>query len=158
MDWRSLLRNRWVWLAGAGAAGLGVVAYLRNRGKPAGAADAGSDNPAYASGAVGSFDSYGTDVASWLGHYSEALDRQFAEFKTDVLGQLAQLPNEGPIGLPSQGPYGGRSVPRRPGEGPAYEGPYGGINPRLPGGGRRYTPRLPTGRPSQVVYPLSFGG
>jgi len=90
MDWRELLHNRWVWAGVAGAAGLGGIVWWRRRGTtPAGGGAA--ETPAYASGAVGSFDSTGTDVAGWLGRYSGSLDNQFREFQRSVEQQLAAL-------------------------------------------------------------------
>lgn len=97
MDWRELLRNRWTWAGVAGAAGLGAIVWWRRRGTaPAGGAGAGAaaGTPAYASGAVGSFDSTGTDVAAWLGQYSGSLDNQFKEFRTSVETRLAGIPAE----------------------------------------------------------------
>jgi len=97
MDWRELLRNRWTWAGVAGAAGLGAIVWWRRRstgGAPGGGVGAAAASPAYASGAVGSFDSTGTDVAAWLGQYSGSLDNQFKEFTTAVETRLAAIPAE----------------------------------------------------------------
>ena len=94
-NWRELLHNRWVWLGGAGAAGLGAITWWRRRGTggTGGALGAASGSPAYtAAGAVGGFDSTGTDVAHWLGDYSKNLDQQFNEFKGSVEEKLATIP------------------------------------------------------------------
>lgn len=91
MNWGELLRNRWVWVGAAGAAGLGAITLLRRRSAGGGSAGAGaSESPAY-SGGVGGFDSTGTDVAHWLGDYSANLDSQFNEFRTSVEDRLGGL-------------------------------------------------------------------
>lgn len=95
MDWRALLHNRWA-LAGLATAGLvgGIVWYRRRATGGGGAASSSSGgtqtSPGYAGG-PGTFDSTGTDVAAWLGNYSQNLDAQFAEFKRDILTQLGQV-------------------------------------------------------------------
>lgn len=94
MDWRALLHNKWA-LAGLGLAGVaGLYVLIKRRGATApSTASSSQASPGYsASGAVGGFDSTGTDVAAWLGNYSGFLDNQFAEFKKDVLAGLAQVP------------------------------------------------------------------
>jgi len=101
VDWQGLLHNKWA-LAGVGVAGAaGLFVFLRRRGAggasstPATGAQA---SPGY-SGGVGQFDSTGTDVANWLGHYSESLDAQFKEFlaQAGAAGGPASIP-PGPSG------------------------------------------------------------
>lgn len=101
MDVRALLHNRWI-LGGVGLAAVaGVYVLIKKQRSGGGAstsqAGGGSTNPTYASGSVGSFDSTGTDVASWLGNYSANLDNQFKEFQKNVSDQLAGIPT-GPTG------------------------------------------------------------
>lgn len=96
MDWAGLLRNRWA-LAGVGAAALlgGVVWWRRHHGTTASSstgAGLSTASPGYASGAVGGFDSTGTDVAHWLGEQSGLLQNQFNEFQRNVTDQLAAIP------------------------------------------------------------------
>ena len=95
VDLRGLLHNRWA-LGGLGVAAVAGVYVLIKRGKSGTSkttAGGGSQtSPSYASGSVGSFDSTGTDVASWLGSYSANLDAQFKEFQKTVEDQLATIP------------------------------------------------------------------
>lgn len=124
MDWRGLLRNRWVWLAGAGAAAVGGVAFLARR-RSAGASGGSGDSSGagetvgYTAGGVGTFDSTATDVAAQLGQYSASLDRQFNEFRTDINEALAKLPT-------------------------STEAP---VNPTTP------TPTTPTSTPTTMLFP-----
>lgn len=96
MDWRALLTNRWALggVAVAAAAGGYVLYRKKQTGSGTGSSGTGAQaSPTYsAGGAVGSFDSTGTDVANWLGQYSGNLDNQFKEFQKNVADQLAAIP------------------------------------------------------------------
>lgn len=94
MDWQGLLHNRWVWIGGAAAGGVGLAVYLHGRkGSPAGASAGAQATPAYASGSVGGFDSTGTDVAAWLGNYSGNLQNQLDAYQQQLTDSLAALQN-----------------------------------------------------------------
>lgn len=106
MDWRALLHNRWV-LGGVGVAGAaGLYVLYRRRSGGGGSSSTGSQSsPAYSSGGVGTFDSTGTDVASWLGNYSGNLQNQLDEYKQSLVDALAALEH-----VPT-GPSGTGSLP-----------------------------------------------
>lgn len=96
MDVRALIHNRW-FLGAAGVAGAaGIYTLYRRRSSSGGGSSGGGAGaqatPAYASGSVGGFDSTGTDVAAWLGNYSQNLDNQFKEFTKTVEDRLAAIP------------------------------------------------------------------
>lgn len=121
MDWRALLHDRRVWLAGAvAAAGLGAVTFLRRRKTGAGYDTASPQGTAAGSiGYPAGVDTTGTDVASWLGNYSGSLQRQLDEYGktlTDSLSAIGQTtrppgtPN--PTG-PGQPGTGTRTAPPR---------------------------------------------
>lgn len=101
MDWRALLHNRWVWIGGAAAGGLGLAMYVKGRKGPGTGASAtvgAPATPAYAGGSVGGFDSTGTDVAAWLGNYSGNLQNQLDQYHqqlTDSLSALQNVPTSG---------------------------------------------------------------
>jgi hypothetical protein len=96
VNWQALLHNKWA-LAGLGVAGAaGVFVFLRRRaaGATSSAPATGAQtSPGYAGG-VGTFDSTGTDVANWLGHYSDNLDQQFRDFLAQAArsGGAASIP------------------------------------------------------------------
>lgn len=112
MDWRSLARNRWTWVAVAGGVAAGGVVLWRKR--KAGTGSGGSSSPAASdaagsSGGVGYFDSTGTDVAQQLGQYGQAVDQQLTQasqqwqqqydaFTSAVQAKLDTLPTEAPAG------------------------------------------------------------
>ncbi len=122
MDWRSLLTNRWALGGVAVAAGAGgYVLYRKNKtgGSSQSGGGAGAQaTPSYASGAVGSFDSTGTDVANWLGNYSQNLDNQFKEFQKNVAAQLATIP-AAPTGTGGQTTANNPATPAPAAAGPA---------------------------------------
>jgi len=93
-----MLRNRWM-LAGLGVAAAAGLFVLVRRQRAGGAAPAtGSQaSPAYSSGSIGTFDSTGTDVASWLGSYSGNLQNQLDEYKATLTDTLA---GAGAMGAP----------------------------------------------------------
>jgi len=92
VDWQGLLHNRWVWIGGAAAGGVGLAVYLRRKNAAGGASStAGAQaSPAY-SGGVGGFDSTGTDVAAWLGNYSGNLQNQLNQYQQQLTDSLAAL-------------------------------------------------------------------
>lgn len=113
MDWRALLHDRRVWLAGAvAAAGLGAVTFLRRRKAGAGYDTASPQGTGSGSiGAPAGFDSTGTDIAATLGQFGASFDRQFAEYGktlTDSLSAIGQTTR--PPGTPN--PTGPGPAPR----------------------------------------------
>jgi len=103
VDWRALLHNRLVLFGVAGAAAVGGLVWWKRRGASGSAAGASSGSgmsqtPAGYAGGPGSFDSTGTDVASWLGSYSGNLQTQLDQYQgqlTDALANLQQVPTTG---------------------------------------------------------------
>jgi len=113
VDWQGLLHNRWVWIGGAAAGGLGLAVYLRRKNAAGGASQgAGAQaSPAYSAGSVGGFDSTGTDVAAWLGNYSGNLQTQLNQYQQQLTDSLAALQNApttpAGTGTPTAGPSTG---------------------------------------------------
>jgi hypothetical protein len=109
VDWRALLRNKWAWGGIAVAAAAGGYVLYKKRGNPDFAAGAGAQaSPAYSAGAVGGFDSSGTDIAHWLGSQEGVLSDQMREFLAQVQASqdLAPVPtgSSGGTGLPPTTP------------------------------------------------------
>lgn len=91
IDWRGLLRNRWTWVALAGAAAAGGVVLLRRRSTGAGTGGAGGGLDPEATGS-GYFDSTATDVAEQLGQAQQGWQRMFDVFSASVNEKLSQIP------------------------------------------------------------------
>ncbi len=138
MDVRALLSNRWVWLAGAAAAGVGLVVFIaRRRGSSQTNTSDGGETAGYGAGGVGYFDSVATDVATQLGQYQTGWQSMFDEFTAGVNERLGDLPTSGETGgrtsdpaqLPPGFPTDADTRTRTP-----------GINEKAPG-----VPWLPNG-------------
>jgi hypothetical protein len=136
MDWHQLLRSKWAWAGLAAAALAGGFVLYRNHGAADVPAGAGAQSsPAYSSGAVGGFDSTGTDVANWLGNYTDFANQQIR----DTLGQYVDSLNasEGVAPIPTGG--GGTGLPPN------------SATPRTPT--RRLIIPMPTGPAVSVRHP-----
>lgn len=110
VDWRELLRNRWVWVAGGGGALLGLVVYLRRRGSSSsstgGAEGVPSDAAGYTpAGLGGTANTTGSDIASQLSQYAAAQQAAFDQLRTDVTAQIAAIPTGAESGLPPASTY-----------------------------------------------------
>ncbi|HET6215350.1 MAG TPA: hypothetical protein VFE14_20965 [Micromonosporaceae bacterium] len=124
MNWRELLRDRRLLWGVAAAGGLGLVVFLRRRGGTTASSalgDAKAPGATGSSGGIATFDSTGTDVASWLGNYSGALQQQLDDYGktlTDSLAAIgqsttapgAQPPGSIPAAQPAPRPDAPRSV------------------------------------------------
>jgi LysM domain len=127
MNWRELIRNRWVQVGAAAAAGLGLVVLIRRRAGTGATAASSTSTPAPAAtgyaGGPGTLDSTGTDVASWLGSYSGNLQTQLDQYQsqlTSALAGLAKVAPSTPAPPTAGGAYGIRYVTRGTGTNPAW--------------------------------------
>jgi LysM repeat protein len=121
MDWKSLLRNRKVQIGGlAVAAGAGAFAFYRKRAAggasstdAAAAGDGSTGGAAYTPGAFP--DTSGTDVAGFLGQYSQQLqtelDQGLAAYTQQQTDFLAALGHQG-VPAPNPTPGGGTPAPK----------------------------------------------
>lgn len=93
---QSLLRNKPA-LIGVGLAGaLGLFVFLRRRGSGGTGSSASTATSGTGSaGGVGTFDSTGTDIASFLGDYSQRLDDQLGGYIRDLKSTQDSLTQAG---------------------------------------------------------------
>jgi hypothetical protein len=86
----------------AGAGGLGLFVWYRHRAATGGssgtgqAAAAGQVSQGYSGGLGGTFDSTGTDLASYLGDFSAGLQNQLNDWLNQAKGQLVPPPETSP--------------------------------------------------------------
>lgn len=93
--WRQLLRNKPLLYGLGAAAALGAfVLYQRTRAGETGPASTDDEASGGGIGQPGYLNTTGTDVANWLGQYSESLQNQFDEFRTSIEEQLGKIPTE----------------------------------------------------------------
>lgn len=80
-SWEELKRNKPALIGLAGAGVLGLVVFLRRRNAGGGGGSAGTATSGTGSaGGVGTFNSTGTDIASFLGDFSDRLDTQLGGY------------------------------------------------------------------------------
>jgi hypothetical protein len=98
VDWQKYLHDPKVLAGGAAAAAVGAyVLYQRKKttGSTLSGGSPAATAPASSYGGVGTFSSTGTDLASFLGNYSGALQTQLDQYSkqlTDSLSALQQSP------------------------------------------------------------------
>jgi hypothetical protein len=89
LDLKAMLRDKRL-LAGVGVAGaLGL--YVLYRRKAGGGSSSTTSGTAGAGGAVGYPNTSGTDIASWLGNYSQSLQSQLDAFSAQPKSTLIQV-------------------------------------------------------------------
>lgn len=96
---RRLVHNKWALAGVAGAAGLGLYAYLHGRKSSAasGASDSLGTGTSDGTGVVGAgtLDTTGTDLASWFGNYQQSLQDTLTQSLQPVTDALAGLQGSG---------------------------------------------------------------
>lgn len=105
MDWQALLKDKRVWAGAAGAAGLGLVAYIRKlKTTPATGQNSSGGTAATtaASSGTGNADTTGTDIASFLSNYSGSLQGQLNDYGKQLTDTLSALQTGG-ITTPTAG-------------------------------------------------------
>lgn len=107
MDWRGLLRNRTMLYGVAAAALLGAVVLVRRKQTTGSSSSSPApDSRGGGIGMPGMVDTTGTDVATWLGNYSQGLQTQLDDYQrglTDAIEGLRQIPPPAPTPAPGGG-------------------------------------------------------
>lgn len=96
MDLKELTRNKPLMIAVAGAGGLGLFVFIKNRGKNAAGDNGGTSGSSVAGGGTispGTLDTSGTDIASWMSQYSESFGNQLNQATQDYQKQLTDTQN-----------------------------------------------------------------
>jgi len=96
--WNKLRHNKWALGGLAAAGGLGLYMLVKKRGTGSAASSAAdSTGTGTGTGVVGSgtFDSTGTDLASWLGQYQSSLQSTLQQGLQPVTDALAGLQGSG---------------------------------------------------------------
>jgi hypothetical protein len=102
VNWQELLHDkRFLGLAAAGGIAGGYVLWKR---KQTTGSTIAQPQASTAAGGVGTFDSTGTDIASFLGNYSANLQQQLDDYQKQLTGALAGLGQPGVPGTPSPNP------------------------------------------------------
>lgn len=93
-DLKALTKNKPAMIGLAGAAGLGLYVLYKRKQTTGSTSSQPTTTATTGTGAVGTFDSSGTDIATWLGNYSGNLQNQLDAYQqqlTDALSGLQQV-------------------------------------------------------------------